>query len=390
MGRLQLRDLIFAGLLALPATAWGERARSADSFVDAIGVNTHLHYEDTPYNDFPKVKSALLDLGIRHIRDGLVDSTWQPYYDRLNELGREGIHALLIRSIPSRYNEHYQPSPERIIPTLSKLADSVEGIEGTNEPDLSHRDGADWVAQTRENQREIFKAVKGDATFGRLPVVGPSVCFSDQPELGDQSDYLDYGNSHPYPGGRPVSEEIDTELAKQKAVSGKKPLMITESGYHTAVATTDGHLPVSESAEAKYLPRLFAEYFRRGVVRSYDYQLLDQAEGEATDPETHFGLLRHDFSRRPAYGAMKNLIALLSDKGGEAAADELDFTLTAADGGKLPDTVHHALLRKANGWHYLLVWNDVRSWDPKKRVDVTVEPVKAVLTLKTPPGRAIF
>ena len=45
---------------------------SAYELLDSIGVNTHLHYTDTPYNDFAElIKPKLLELGIKHIRDGV-------------------------------------------------------------------------------------------------------------------------------------------------------------------------------------------------------------------------------------------------------------------------------------------------------------------------------
>src|ERR1700760_3076035 len=73
-------------------------AISADAFVDSIGVNVHLHNADTPYGNFAAVREALQTLGVRHIRDGLIDTTWTAYYNRLNELGRLGIKATLITS----------------------------------------------------------------------------------------------------------------------------------------------------------------------------------------------------------------------------------------------------------------------------------------------------
>ena len=35
------------------------RATPADAFVDSIGVNIQLHYNDTIYGDFAKVRNAL-------------------------------------------------------------------------------------------------------------------------------------------------------------------------------------------------------------------------------------------------------------------------------------------------------------------------------------------
>ena len=54
-----------------PADADAEVARPADPFVDFVGVNTHLGYSDTTYGGYEGIlKPRLLELGVRHIRDG--------------------------------------------------------------------------------------------------------------------------------------------------------------------------------------------------------------------------------------------------------------------------------------------------------------------------------
>ncbi|HMV50398.1 MAG TPA: hypothetical protein PKD31_21840, partial [Blastocatellia bacterium] len=48
-----------------------ERARQADEFLDSIGVNVHLHYNDTAYKEYERIiKPRLRESGIRHLRDG--------------------------------------------------------------------------------------------------------------------------------------------------------------------------------------------------------------------------------------------------------------------------------------------------------------------------------
>jgi hypothetical protein len=50
-----------------------ERARQADEFIDSIGVNVHLHYNDTAYAEYERIiKPRLRELGIHHLRDGIV------------------------------------------------------------------------------------------------------------------------------------------------------------------------------------------------------------------------------------------------------------------------------------------------------------------------------
>ena len=58
-------------------------------------------------------------------------------------------------------------------------------------------------------------------------------------------------------------------------MSGGKPLVATEIGYHSDLVTTSGHHPTSERAIGYYTPRTALEGFRNGVERSYIYQLLD-------------------------------------------------------------------------------------------------------------------
>src|ERR1035437_9422535 len=71
-----------------------EVARPAGAFVDFVGVNTHLGYSDTTYGDYEGIlKTRLLELGVRHIRDGTFNSAvLRKYLD----LGHHGIRLLFI------------------------------------------------------------------------------------------------------------------------------------------------------------------------------------------------------------------------------------------------------------------------------------------------------
>ena len=82
-------------------------AKSADSFVDSIGVNVHLTYD--AYKDNGLIKSKLQELGIRHIRDGAYQES--KFFEQLKDLSKTGIKATLIFSgnpieeiVSTRYN----------------------------------------------------------------------------------------------------------------------------------------------------------------------------------------------------------------------------------------------------------------------------------------------
>jgi hypothetical protein len=130
---------------------------------------------------------------------------------------------------------------------------------------------------------------------------------------------------------------------------------------------------------AKYMPRLFAEYFNRGVVRTYSYELADQGP-DALEREQNFGLLRFDLSEKPAYTALKNLIDLVEEPDAEAFSPAaLDFTLTGPTGSLRP--VRHTLLQKSDGAFFLMLWKDVLSWNVSTQSDNAVLATEITVTL---------
>jgi hypothetical protein len=83
--------VLLASALAAANAFFSETVQTADAFVDSIGVNTHFSYTDAIYHlNFPLVKQALVDLKIRHIRDGM-HTVPSDLYKLMNELGDAGI-----------------------------------------------------------------------------------------------------------------------------------------------------------------------------------------------------------------------------------------------------------------------------------------------------------
>ena len=238
--------------------AEAEVARPADAFVDYVGVNTHLGYSDTTYGDYEGIlKPRLLELGVRHIRDGTFNSeVLRKYLD----LGKHGIRLLFITD------------SKRAVERAQKLGRMLYAIEAENEPDGR---GGDWAARTRAEQQRLHEAIKGDPATKDLPVVVSSLAnLRDSPgKLGDMSAYLDFGNMHPYAAGHPPSQHwgwglsMERAIAEAHKVSGNKPILVTECGYHNRVEN-QGHPGVTELAEAKYLPRLLFVYCNRGMTKA--------------------------------------------------------------------------------------------------------------------------
>ena len=58
--------------------------------------------------------------------------------------------------------------------------------------------------------------------------------------------------------------------------------------------------------------------------------------------------------------------------------------------GAVPSTVHSALFQKSNGNFFLVLWNEVASFDRHRHVTLNPEPVNATLTLVSTPSVLVF
>jgi hypothetical protein len=331
----------------------------AEDFVRSVGVNVHLGYADTPYGRLDAVRDKLLELGVRCIRDGL-NPGMPDVYRAWRALASRGIKLDLIAGDPLRRGG-IGPLKDQLAIVRRDLPHAVASLEGPNEYDI--QGDSNWAATLRDYQRDLYEQVKSNPALDRIPVVGPSLVQPESREqLGDISRWLDYGNMHPYPSGSPPDRDsqLGQELGWAAVNADSKRVQATETGYHNAVKSDAPHRPASEDAAGIYIPRLYLDYFRRGVARTFAYELVD----EHPDPprenlEANFGLLRNDFSEKPAFVALKRLIALLRDPGPSFKPGALDYSIEGA-----PPTLRQVLLEKRDGSLYLALWDEVSVWDP--------------------------
>lgn len=346
-------------------------AKSADAFVDSIGVNVHLTYD--AYKDKGLIRSKLEELGVRHIRDGAYQE--QEFLNQLKELSKVGIKTTLIFS---------GNPPEEVLSTAKKLFGTIEAVEGANESDLevlqfSYK-GQKFPEGTRTYQKEINAAIKGDSATKHLPVVLPSMGWRENAQkLGYVGNLGNICNLHSYVnlGQRPTADIDSYFIPHAKTMcGGSLPKWSTETGYHNA---TSHELGISEQAAGKYIPRLLFENFNRNIQRSYLYELIDQSN-DPNDDQDRYGLLKNDGSPKPAFTTIKNITSLLKDSGNpNFQPHSLDYTLSGDKEG-----VHTTLLQKTNGDFFLIVWQDAVSWDNvnKKDIAVTSKNIKVRLALE--------
>jgi len=361
----------------LGAQASLKQADSADSFVDKMGVVVHLTYKDRVYYTGYEtiIKPRLLELGLRHARDGAI-LAGQFYYDRINELGRAGIKF--------NFSTRTKYPVSDVIRFAAAVKDGIESFEGLNEYDLSG--DPNWANTVRSHQQSLYQTVKGNSSTAQYPVLAPSI-VNGHALVGDISAFVDYGNAHNYFGGNPPSHvginSIEAHLAAAAKNSGSKPIVTTETGWHNALGNVTMFKGAPEQVTGKYVPRTFLEHFNKNSFRTYAYELIDQGTDQ-NDGEKNFGLLRNDGSPKPAYTALKNLVSLLKDPGPSFSPSSLDYTLS----GSTAD-VHKTLLQKRDGKFYLILWVEKRCYDPKIKQLIAVPSQQVTLKLKTPISMAV-
>lgn len=364
-----------APITLIPA-AYAETAKSADAFVDSIGVNVHLTYVNTAYANYDSIiKPRLQELGVRHIRDGAAQGD-EALLAKLRDLGNAGIRLTLISN---------KKPPLEVVAVAKSLQGSIVAVEGPSEPDLPQYafsyNGQGFPNGTLAYQRDLYAAMNNDPATASIPVLLPSMGWGENaPKLGYVADG-DFGNLHPYPyQGGMLSEVLDSYfIPHARTIAGNdKPLQTTETGYFTLPGVENGGMHgISEQAAVKYIPRLLLESFNRDIKRTFLFELINLSDG-SSDPDHNFGLLKANGTPKPAYTAIKNLITLLREPGANFSPGNLDYTLSG-------DTtnVHHTLLQKSNGVFYLVLWQEVRSWDNQNKTDIAVGNREVTLNLNT-------
>ncbi|MDN5778304.1 MAG: hypothetical protein L0H96_15495 [Humibacillus sp.] len=325
------------------------------------------------YGHRDAVKDRLVELGVGHIRNRLYSGN-RGQIAFVRQLAASGIRLNAGISDPSNKGG----TPEQLVALVAEqLPDACSSFEGANEWNL--QGGRNWVSELRTHQSRLYRAAKANARTRNIPVVGPSLGMrKDYAALGDLSAMMDRGNIHLYTGGFSPGYRSDDQLAEERRVCGSKPVFVTETGWHNASRYTGTHNYTPENIAGIYAPRLVLEYFRRNVPRVFIYELVDDPANPAmNDHEAHFGLLRNDFSRKPAFTALANFQKLLdSPNASKGAGRSLTYGLTGAT-----SDVRSVLVSRNDGTSVLFLWRDVAVWDVNTRRELVVKPATVTVNV---------
>jgi hypothetical protein len=358
--------------IAVTAAVAARRARPADTLAETLGVVVVTSTRRGVWGNRAMVKSRLQELGVRYARNRLFAGN-KAQLGWIRELAKAGVRFNLVMGDPTTRGG----TPEQLVKlAANELPGAVASFEGANEWNLKGRPG--WVKELRAHQTRLYKAAKANPRTSNIPVLGPSLGRrKDHKKLGNLTSVLDLGNNHLYTGGYVPSYRVDEELAAARTVSGSRPVVVTETGWHNARYSNATHNYTSEAAAGVYAPRLLLEYYLRDVPRIYVFHLVnDKWDPGLKDHEAHFGLLRYDFSKKPAFIALRNLMRLVDDPGRSFKTGSLDYELRNA-----PRDLRQVLVQRRDGTFVLFLWRDVAIWDPKAERSVSVKPVKVTLKL---------
>jgi hypothetical protein len=354
----------------ISAAVSGQRTSMADSFVETISVQTHLGYNNVYQSGWGSiVRPRLLELGVRHIRERMPTSS--TIASRFKDLASNGI-KLTAGCWPESGN---YTDASHCISEANALGPSViDALDGWNEVD-GGKVGSSWASAWVQWETALWKAYKGNGTWSSKPLYANSLAHaSSADQLGNRSSILDYGNMHSYPAAQMPSVVSSSWIPKWSRVASPKGLVATETGYHSCPSCTNGN-GVSLTAQAKYMGRLLFEYYNRGVKRTNMYELVDQGVS-STDREKNWGLIKNNGTIKPAFTTVKNIVALLEDQGPAFTPRAFGYSLS----GALAST-HSTLLQKRDGRSYLVLWQEVKSWDLTRKADVSTANDAVTLNL---------
>ena len=349
----------------------GEQALTAFQFTDSVGVNVHLAYGNTVYGtQFSQIMKSMIDLGVKHYRDGLNQYAPPFQYENAEMLGKSGIKAdwlMDINNSASVINSAYTNAP-----------DATAAFEGPNEDDAGA--GPTILAF----MQLLHNTVHGNPATTAMPVTGPSfVQPSSFATQGNLSSLINFGNTHDYFGNRNPETApygggfyncggyggMQFDICLAQMISVGEPVVSTETGYQSGTGLSDAII-------GRYEVRTLFESLSLGVSRTYLYELID-------DPSGNWGLLTDSFSPRPAYTAIQNFLSLLRDVN-FAQPGKLNYTLAGET-----QNVCQVLLQKSNGTFYLAIWIGVQDADPDNPSTIyNVAPQNVTLSVSAPIGGA--
>ena len=382
------------------------RAKSADSFVDSIGLNnvggpyiTLYGGERGKLHGMTPVDSRYV-MGVRHSRYEIrPEMNVTPISNLYKDQGVQ-IDALISWIWTDPYIRKSADIADSLIELKRFPSGSIATIEGNNEADMPQESGdfpryASSMKAAVDNQAALYRAAKADPQFKDTPVI--AFTLGKNWPWGGRTGYgafttaaFDYESLHSYTAGDTIDGSLHApghnewlKLAHSILPAGEsdRPIIATETGFVHHIMDKNKVGYDSQIAQAKQEMMLLANDFSISFVRTFIYSVGGEANWEM---DTH-----DDGTPMPAGRALSFITATLGDARWDrerlawiaSPVKPQNLAYALAD---VPASVHSLLLQKADGSFYLLAWNDVLVWDGKQNQDIHNAPIRTVLSVSSP------
>lgn len=321
-----------------------------DDFIQSIGVNVHMAYNDGKYANSANVITDMKYLGLSSVRDTAPAYWYQS----------KAFDAMANAGIKFNFVAAGNRNPADVVAAIETFAKAHPGatiaIEGVNEVNNwpVTFGGVTGLAGATAYMTALAKALAGSATLNNVDTYGLTGANIVQD--------VDYANFHAYPknGAQPL-RTLMAGIKDQTSAMAGKPTVLTEAGYYTAPNSSNWG-GVDQATQAKQTLNLLMDATKLGVSHTYLYQLLDAyADPSALSVDKNLGLF--DLSNNPklAATAIHNLTTILADGGATATTfttQALNYTVA-----NLPTDGAVLAMQKSDGKTDLVAWSEPDIWD---------------------------
>jgi hypothetical protein len=335
-------------------------AVSESAFLDSLGVNAHVNYNDGAYANLGKMAEDLRYIGLRHVRTHAGGG--QVPLASYVRLGNSGLRFNLVArtNIPANVTADFAA---QLIKQAPGSVVSIEGFNEINNEPVTYR-GEKSENAAKAAQRALYAAIKARPGLTQMPVLyfTGGTAVSDLSGMGDTATIHAYNNNATQPG-----QWFVRAMRQFSGNAAQMPRMNTEFGNFTLppgwpagkpylAGTTKG---VDQNTQAKVVLNGFFEGAAQGFRRSYVYELLDQKLDPAMkQPEFHYGLFTFNHQPKASARALHNMTSFLRETTPKVRGATID--------GRVEETsnaIGWLRIRRADGSLILAVWNRGQLWD---------------------------
>ncbi|MBW4024796.1 MAG: hypothetical protein HIU92_17005, partial [Proteobacteria bacterium] len=354
----------------------------ASTFIDTLGVNTHIPYTDGGYANIGNVTADLSYLGIHQVRDQISNgaSGSAPLSSYIT-VAKTGVHFTVnlsggtiadLQSTLVLADQLNQAVPGSVI--------AVEGANEINNWPVSFN-GVGGLQGAINMQAAIYGLVHSDPNLKGVAVDyftgNGNGGLAMGPDPSKTPGLADYDTQHPYPNnGNPPAGWVSRAQALPNETSSTAPAVYTETGYSTNGGTSGG---VNQDVQAKYTLDLLMDDAKNGIAHTDLYQLMDPYAAGSPQGNDGFGLFAYGNQPKEAATAIHNLTTILADTGSTAGS----FSTTAAAYSitGMPSAGNSMEIEKSNGASDIVVWNEPAIWNESTGTETTASTQNVTVNL---------